>query len=428
MLRPLCTVVGLVAACRAACPPACPDAGFMPALEAAAPSAGLSVAPLASSAEVLDWHHTRPLTDRHFYKSVVAKQLERYSGGISQAAVTETLGNVRRSQKYQLVPDEGKIYRTADAMFGQRNTGLEYFMQRSLPALRRRKKKNKKKVIEIALNTRDWPQSVDGQRGLPLFTFSKALPSYRDDADIMYPAWAFWEGGPWLSTTPTWQWPAMRERISSAAEIAGEWAARKPEVFFRGSRTTPARDPFVRFGHAPRGDPPPPGAKRWNVRYVKNQSQRSNDHVTNVMKLDFREAVPMEDHCAYRYLLNFDGQAASFRLKTLFLCGSVVLSVAPIWDEFFYAMLIPWVHYVPLAADGSDADATITFLEAHEDWAAQIAENGRQFVLQRLRMEDVQGYWDDLLTEYAVLQDYEPEVDTSLKLVHASTVAPRDEL
>jgi len=41
-------------------------------------------------------------------------------------------------------------------------------------------------------------------------------------------------------------------------------------------------------------------------------------------------------------------QAASFRYKTLFLCGSVVLSVDLIWDEFWYSMLIPWVHYVPL--------------------------------------------------------------------------------
>ena len=43
-------------------------------------------------------------------------------------------------------------------------------------------------------------------------------------------------------------------------------------------------------------------------------------------------------------------------------------------------MLIPWVHYVPLAADGSDADRIIDFLEAHPAEAEIIAENGRQFV------------------------------------------------
>ena len=61
------------------------------------------------------------------------------------------------------------------------------------------------------------------------------------------------------------------------------------------------------------------------------------------------------------------------------------------WEEFWYEYLIPWVHYVPLAADGSDGDAVLDFLEAHPEEAKAIAENGRQFVLQRLRMQDVQG-------------------------------------
>jgi protein glucosyltransferase len=164
------------------------------------------------------------------------------------------------------------------------------------------------------------------------------------------------------------------------------------------------------------------------IRYVPNQSQRSNDHVTQVLGLEFVEPVTMEEHCRYKYLLNFDGQAASFRLKTLFLCGAVVLMVDPVWDEFWYGMLVPFVHYVPLAADGSDADATLDFLEAHQDWAEAIAENGRQFVLQRLRMEDVQGYWDDLLTRYSMLQSYEPAIDTALATVVGPAAGARAEL
>ena len=84
-------------------------------------------------------------------------------------------------------------------------------------------------------------------------------------------------------------------------------------------------------------------------------------------------------------------------------------------------MLVPWVHYVPLAADGSDADAVVDFLEAHPEEAATIAENGRQFVFQRLRMEDVQHYWDDLLTEYATLQSFTvPAIDSNLVEIDVS--------
>lgn len=60
--------------------------------------------------------------------------------------------------------------------------------------------------------------------------------------------------------------------------------------------------------------------------------------------------------CLYpcRYLFNFRGVAASFRLKHLFLCGSLVFHVGDEWQEFFYFQLKPWVHYIPVQQDLSD--------------------------------------------------------------------------
>ena len=37
--------------------------------------------------------------------------------------------------------------------------------------------------------------------------------------------------------------------------------------------------------------------------------------------------VSLEDHCKFKYLFNFRGVAASFRLKHLFMCKSLVLHV-----------------------------------------------------------------------------------------------------
>lgn len=56
-----------------------------------------------------------------------------------------------------------------------------------------------------------------------------------------------------------------------------------------------------------------------------------------------------------RYLFNFRGVAASFRLKHLFLCDSVVFHVGDEWIEFFYPAMKPWVHYIPVKKDLSDA-------------------------------------------------------------------------
>ena len=57
----------------------------------------------------------------------------------------------------------------------------------------------------------------------------------------------------------------------------------------------------------------------------------------------------------FRYLFNFRGVAASFRYKHLFLCDSLVFHVGHEWKEFFYAALQPWVHYIPVPTDLSNA-------------------------------------------------------------------------
>lgn len=75
-------------------------------------------------------------------------------------------------------------------MFPSRCAGVEHFLLQLLPKLPN---------IEFILNTRDWPQihKQYGQFG-PVFSFSKTMDYY----DIMYPAWAFWEGGPAIALYP----------------------------------------------------------------------------------------------------------------------------------------------------------------------------------------------------------------------------------
>lgn len=75
-------------------------------------------------------------------------------------------------------------------MFPARCSGIEHFLLELLPKL---------PDVEFILNTRDWPQIHKnyGQFG-PVFSFSKTV----DYHDIMYPAWAFWEGGPAISLYP----------------------------------------------------------------------------------------------------------------------------------------------------------------------------------------------------------------------------------
>ena len=128
---------------RRSCPPACPETSFLEELRASVQKVGLSVPATTiagvASQQVLDWHMSRTAKDRHFYKQVVAQQLKRFdSTGITAPALQAAHERVGRSSRYQLLPAEGVVLRTPHTMFAGRNLGVEYFLERSLPALRRR--------------------------------------------------------------------------------------------------------------------------------------------------------------------------------------------------------------------------------------------------------------------------------------------------
>ena len=59
-------------------------------------------------------------------------------------------------------------------------------------------------------------------------------------------------------------------------------------------------------------------------------------------------ALSFEEMCRYRYLVNVGSNGYANKLKSLFLCGSVLINVessAPN-KEFFEHQLLPGVHYV----------------------------------------------------------------------------------
>jgi protein glucosyltransferase len=112
-------------------------------------------------------------------------------------------------------------------------------------------------------------------------------------------------------------------------------------------------------------------------------------------------------------LFNFRGVAASFRFKHLFLCNSLVLHVGQEWTEFFYRVMTPWKHFVPVPPEAKENDIRdlLMFLRAFPSVSQAIALNGRDFILEHLRMEDVDCYWRSLLREYASRQDFAVEPD-----------------
>lgn len=292
-----------------------------------------------------------------------------------------------RGTAYQIISN--KLYRQKECNFPSRCSGVEHFIRKVL-------KKVKLPDMELVINVRDYPQILPnyGPQG-PLLSFSKT----KEYIDIMYPAWSFYAGGPAIKLFPTGlgRFDLLRDSISKAAEKF-PWKHKKSKAFFRGSRTSDERDSLILLS---RSNPELVDAK-----YTKNQAWKSPEDTLNAEPAD---EVPLEDHCKFKFLFNYRGVAASFRLKHLFLCKSLVFHVGDEWQEFFYNALKPWVHYVPVDSKSTSEElkSLITFFKNHPKLSEEIAERGFEMIWNHLRLKDVECYWLRLLRTYGKLIKYD---------------------
>lgn len=323
------------------------------------------------------------------YTQIISDYLKPFKGGIDEQNIDSVKS---KGTKYQII--DHKLYREKDCLFPARCSGVEYFILKLLPKLN---------DTEFILNTRDWPQIFQhhGPHG-PVFSFSKTS----DYLDIMYPAWAFWEGGPAISLYPRGigRWDQHRKLLGKVGNDT-EWDDKISKAFFRGSRTSSERDPLILLS---RDNPHLVDAK-----YTKNQAWKSD---ADTLHAPPASEVFFEDHCKYKYLFNFRGVAASFRFKHILLCKSLVFHVGKDWQEFFYSFLKPWVHYVPIERDASEEDIKelIEFFDSHQDLAQEIAKNGYDFIWNNLQMKHIDCFWLNLLRRYTKILKYKPERDESL--------------
>lgn len=332
------------------------------------------------------------------YSNIIDHDLKIWTdkGGIEKSDFNKAKTRTRGTH-YQIIGH--KLYREKDCMFESRCNGVEHFILKVIDKL---------PDMEMIINVHDWPQTTKWDDPVPVFSFSKTSDEY----DIMYPAWTFWEGGPAvypIYPTGLGRWDLMRKELQIKAKQF-PWEKKEPKAFFRGSRTSEERDPLVLLS---RKEP-----DLVDAQYTKNQAWKSDADTLNAPAA---KEIPLQDHCSYKYLFNFRGVAASFRYKHLFLCGSLVFHVGDEWLEFFYSALKPWVHFIPVKTDLSDARDLIEFARANDEVVHEIAKRGQTFIWEHLRMQDVRSYWKRLLKKYAKLAKWKPSLNKEFQRMKKQT-------
>ena len=120
----------------------------------------------------------------------------------------------------------------------------------------------------------------------------------------------------------------------------------------------------------------------------------------------FGENYNMRELQEYKIIISLEGNDVSSGLKWILLSKSVVLMPSPKYTS--WAMeeeLIPWVHYVPIKEDGTDAESKVRWVLEHDEEALRISERGTLFMEDFLFHPD--AVKDDLRVKQEIVYRYE---------------------
>ena len=124
----------------------------------------------------------------------------------------------------------------------------------------------------------------------------------------------------------------------------------------------------------------------FNVGFSRQTAQNKiNDDYVYMIK----DELELSSLMKYKVIVIIEGNDVSSGLKWALYSGSVVMMAPP--TKTSYAMeelLIPWVHYVPLKPDFSDASEKLNWVLSHDDEARRIAERATLFIHDLLFHED----------------------------------------
>ena len=140
----------------------------------------------------------------------------------------------------------------------------------------------------------------------------------------------------------------------------------------------------------------------FNVGFSRQLKSRNVDQEYEYM---IKGELDLPSLMKYKVIIIIEGNDVSSGLKWALYSGSVVMMPPP--TKTSYAMeelLIPWVHYVPLKPDFSDAIEKLNWTLSHDEEARRIAERATLFIHDLLFHEDSEEdnrrVREEILTRY----------------------------
>eukprot|EP00978_Attheya_sp_CCMP212_P010476 scaffold25377_cov53-Attheya_sp.AAC.8 len=94
-----------------------------------------------------------------------------------------------------------------------------------------------------------------------------------------------------------------------------------------------------------------------------------------------RDMKSMEDLLEYKIIICLQGNDVSSGLKWQLWSRSVVIMAPPTLTSWaMEELLVPWVHYIPMDAQGSNAEEMVKWVLDHDEQAQKISERATLFM------------------------------------------------
>uniref|UniRef100_A0A7S3V1C5 Glycosyl transferase CAP10 domain-containing protein n=1 Tax=Aplanochytrium stocchinoi TaxID=215587 RepID=A0A7S3V1C5_9STRA len=125
---------------------------------------------------------------------------------------------------------------------------------------------------------------------------------------------------------------------------------------------------------------------------------------------------PATDYCKYKLVIHADGNSFAGSIGYKLTSGATILFIDSHFKfkEFYYGLLQPWVHYIPIDPDLNNLENIKEWIfttKEGEEIARNISRNARKLVKERLTPEATYCYILRLFNSLAGLQSEEPTAE-----------------
>ena len=120
---------------------------------------------------------------------------------------------------------------------------------------------------------------------------------------------------------------------------------------------------------------------------------------TDPQKLTCSNYVSLEESVKkWRYLIDVEGRGWSARIKFMLFSKRCLFIQDRPHKEWFWPLLKPWIHYVPVSRDLSDLEAKLLYMKQNPDIEDKIRMNAHEFAVNNLSLDKALERWRDVLT------------------------------